>query len=94
MKKLMLVALGFFVMSAFTVPVNKEDFKELQTTLEKTKQTQDGKSYDNPLYDLSPFCYASAVGDTSDEYYNKLKNMIKEGANINLKNCGEKGRTP
>ena len=94
MKKLIFVALGFFVMSAFTVPVNKEDFKELQTTLEQVKQAQDAKSYNNPNHDLSPFCYASAVGDTSDEYYNKLKNMIKKGANINLKNCGEKGRTP
>ena len=78
MKKLMIIALGFFVMSAFT-PLNEEGLKKIETSLKQIKQVQ--------TENVSTFCKAVKL-----EEYDKVKTLIKKGVEINTNKCD--GYTP
>lgn len=78
MKKLMIIALGFFVMSAFT-PLNEEGLKKIETSLKQIKQVQ--------TENVSTLCKAVQL-----EEYDKVKALIEKGVEINTNKCD--GYTP
>lgn len=72
MKKLIFVILGFFIMSAFTTPINEESLNNLKNALQESKQEQDG-------LDLELF-QAVARGDIGE-----VEALLAEGANPNAR---------
>jgi ankyrin repeat protein len=72
MKKLMFIVLGFFVMSAFTSPINKEEMNNLKNTLQEAQQEKE---------DLDADLFAAVDKGDNEE----VNNLLEQGANPNAR---------